>query len=168
MKGFDSHPVPVEEEFSIPLVPQSDGKHAAKPLDEIFTLFFVKVNDDLRVRSCFEAMSFLEQLVPEFLKVIDLAIEDGPNILFLIRKGLMTAFKIDDTQASHAKAHVLMEPIAFVVRPAMQKRVIHPAKDSRIDGSFYLGMDNSDDSTHVFCISLGPKSFKPFSRRSER
>ena len=79
VKGFDPQPVPRQEQFPAALVPYGKGEHAAHPLHARGPVFFVKMDDGLRVGGRVKGVAARQQLLPQVFEVIDLAVEDDPD-----------------------------------------------------------------------------------------
>src|SRR5215470_19276699 len=73
-----------------PLVPQSEGKHAAQPADNVMAPLLVSMDDRFGVTVRAELMSRRNQLRAQLLEVVNFAVKNDPNRLVLIAHGLMT------------------------------------------------------------------------------
>ena len=96
MQRFDTQPVAVKIKEAFFRVPQRDGKHAAQTLNKIAAFFFIKMDDDFRVRVAIESMPTPDQILTELGEIIDLSVKNRPNIACFIANRLMPAFKIDN------------------------------------------------------------------------
>src|SRR5438552_16986261 len=79
VKRFDAEPVPRQEKSAAALVPDGEGKHAAKPFDAGVSEFFVGMNDDLGVGPGMEAVAARLQLAAQFGKVVNFTIDNDPD-----------------------------------------------------------------------------------------
>ena len=93
-----------------------------------------------------ELVAARDQVLPEFLVVVDLAVEDHPDGPVFVRDGLVAGAEIDDAEAAHADAARAVGVDAFVVRAAMADDVGHGAH------CVWLGLSvtqqKSCDTTH--------------------
>ncbi len=71
------------------LVPDGECKHAAQLLDAVLTALLVEMNDDLGVGLRLENVALAAKRAPQFLIVINLAVEDDPDASVLIGKRLV-------------------------------------------------------------------------------
>src|SRR5688572_3437507 len=85
----------------------------------------ISVNDDLRVRAGAKAMALFLQFGPELLVVVNLAIEDHPDLLVGVRHRLMPPGQIDDGEAAEAQPERSRDEIALIIGTAMRNRTRH-------------------------------------------
>ncbi|PYU09828.1 MAG: hypothetical protein DMG37_22225 [Acidobacteria bacterium] len=74
--------------------------------DAIVTVFFVKMDNRLRIAIGSEPVTTLFQTGAKFSVVIDLAVKNDPNVPVLIAHRLMPAGQIHDTQPAEAEGHL--------------------------------------------------------------
>ncbi len=74
------------------------------------------------------------QFGPQFLEVVDLAVEDNPDRLLGIGHRLMPSAEVDDGQAAEAESERTGEEIPLVVRAAMGDGSRHPDHGLPVDG----------------------------------
>src|ERR1035438_1598715 len=65
------------------------------------------------------------QIWSQFLKVVNLAVEDNPDRFVFVKYRLMAAGQIDNAQPPHAQAHASLHENAFVIRTAMYDGLAH-------------------------------------------
>jgi hypothetical protein len=94
------------------------------------------------------------QLVPQFLVVVDLAVEDHPDGPVLVCHGLLAAIEVDDAEPPHAQSDAVANIDALLIGSSMSHRPAHGP-----DVVFlHLGSvpsDNSSDTAHKGCLVLG-------------
>src|SRR5690349_4577317 len=108
------------------LVVQGDGKHAAKFLNALCAQFLIEMNDNFGIAVGIETVPTLFEVIPQFRKVVDLAVENNPDGLVFVMNGLMTTGKIDDAETAHAEAGASTRSNAFVVGATVDNRGAHP------------------------------------------
>ena len=86
--------------------------------------------------------------------VIDLAVEDDPDILVLVGQRLMAALDVNDAQPPHGQADILFDEEAFVVGPAMRDPAVHAGQHVTLDVPVAIGKEDAADSTHIRVVSL--------------
>jgi len=94
-------------------------------IDEIGAEIFVKMDENFGVAARCEGVPARNQLLAESFKVVNLAVEDGPDGSVLIADGLPAILEIDDAEASHAETDVSGNKSAVIVRTAMDHRIAH-------------------------------------------
>src|SRR5581483_1762313 len=72
-----------------------------------------------------ETMAARNQVLPQFLVIVDLAVEYHPNGAVLVRDRLVAGAQIDDAEAAHADAARPVYMKAFIVGAAMANAVAH-------------------------------------------
>jgi len=86
----------------------------------IHTPLFISVDQDLSIGVGTEAMTTGQHLCPEFEVVIDLAVEDDPYGVILVRHRLMAGWgEVDDGKTAEAQDHVGVLVEAAVIRSTM-------------------------------------------------
>ena len=61
------------------------------------------MNDDFRVRSGFENMALLDQIVMQISEIVDLSVEDHPYSAVLVGYRLMSTIEINDRKSPVAE-----------------------------------------------------------------
>src|SRR5204863_391453 len=87
--------------------------------------FLILVENHLRIGSRFEAVSFADQLFPQFDMVEDFAVEGDPETPCPIVHGLIARSRIDDTQARVRESDVPVGIDTFAVGSAMTNHLDH-------------------------------------------
>jgi hypothetical protein len=83
------------------------------------------------------------QRATQLLVIVDLAVEDNGDVVGFVEDGLVTAGKVNDTEAAHSESHGGSDEQPIFVRAAMPKRLHHPARN----GFGLFGALNSNDAT---------------------
>ena len=102
-----------------------EAKHATQLLDAFRTFFLIQVDDGFGVAIGAEAVPLGYEVAPQFLIVVNLAVEDDPNGAILIRNRLVTSVQIDDAEAAHPDGASALDPDTFIVWTAMNNGVTH-------------------------------------------
>src|SRR5262249_59749112 len=88
MQGLFADSVPRKEQGFPPFIPKRKGKHAVQAIQACGPKFLIKMHNYFSVRSRFESVAFLFELVSKLREVINFAVEGNPNRLFFISNGL--------------------------------------------------------------------------------
>ena len=83
-QGFLADSIATEDQLAAGRVPNRQGEHAAQESKKTRPLIFIQVNEDFGIAVRFEGVSFGFESTAEGGKVIDFAVEDGPNRAVLI------------------------------------------------------------------------------------
>ena len=94
-------------------------------MQAVRAFFFIKMNQSFGVAVSAELMSLGDQILAQFLVVVDLAIEDHPDAAILVRDRLMTGAEIDDAEPAHPDAAGTVGVDTFIVGPAVADEVAH-------------------------------------------
>ncbi len=107
-------------------------------------VLLIEVGDDLGVAISAEAMTALPQPCPEFLEVVDLAVEDDRNRSVLVEDGLIARFQVDDAEPLDAQSDpsVTMKPSR--VRTAMGQSRAHTHDQILADRSAVVSCLSAD------------------------
>src|SRR6185295_5474423 len=135
-----------QKEFSLAIVPNREGKHAAEPIDQAFDPPGpVAVNQNLRVGFTDEGVSRADEVAPEFVEVVHRAVEDDPNGAIGRQHRLMSGFaQIEDGEASVAQRGIAPVGRTLAVRAAPGERPEHRRKKPRIRSA----SNRARDATH--------------------
>ena len=106
-------------------VPNCQAKHAIDVVQHLIAPLFVSVQDYLSVGISAKHMAIALQLTLKLLEVIDLAVENHPYRLFLVRHRLVTARKIDDREPTKPESERSVNVVTLVVRPSMGDGLCH-------------------------------------------
>ena len=93
-------------------------------------------------------MSPFNQPFRKFTIVVNLSIENDPDILRLIANGLMPGVKVNNTQAPHPNSDRPRDKYAVIVRSAMHHRVAHGLDDSWVDNFTTVRIDITGNTAH--------------------
>ena len=94
-------------------------------------------------------MSLGQETLPQFLIVVDFAIEDNPDGAIFIRDRLMATFEVDDGESTKTQPYRAREVVALIIGTAMMNRVrhgLHKQGDTLVSGS---NIQFSADTTHI-------------------
>ena len=92
------------------------------------------MNDDFAVRFATECMPCSDEFSPQFLKVINLAIERRPHVTRLVGHRHATIRReIDDRQPTVSQSHVVFDPTASVIRTAIDQRIAQALHGQLVD-----------------------------------
>src|SRR5262249_55468593 len=145
------HAEPVARDHEAPLAPVPD-RHAELPADVLGELradLLVEVREDLRVAAALEAMA-AEQLAPDVLVVVELAVLHRPDGAVLVADRLVAALDVDDAEPPHAERDAGLEVRAAVVRASVRHGVGHAVEHVRLDHRTWLTayLDDSTNPAH--------------------
>jgi hypothetical protein len=107
------------------------------------------VHDHLGVRARREAVPAREQLLPQRLEVVDLAVEDHHHRPVLVEHGLVARGQVDDGQAAMTQPHPALEVEAVRVGPAMRHGRGHAPQELGRYGMPGIRVDDTGDAAHV-------------------
>src|SRR4051812_10524681 len=91
----------------------------------LVAVFFVHVDDRLRIRGASKHMSLRNQASSEFLIVIDLSIENRPYRSIFVDGRLPSGFQVDDPKTPHPEADLRRDKKSVFVRTSMEQRRAH-------------------------------------------
>jgi hypothetical protein len=106
------------------------------------------VDDGFGVAVGVEGVTQFFELFPQLEIVVDLAVEDYPGTAISIVNGLLTAFEVDNCEATHRQTHRAVDVEAILVRPAVTNGVIHPRQQFLVNW-FSVVSNDAYDSTHL-------------------
>src|SRR5262249_23711686 len=95
------------------------GEHALEMIHTAGAEFLVRVYDDLGIASRREAMSAVFQTTAQAVMVVDLAVEDDPDVAGLIGHRLRAADAIDDREAPMPERRIVRFEIPLAIGPAV-------------------------------------------------
>ena len=114
-------------------------------------------------------MSGADQVTPKFLIIIDFTVENDPNRSILIRDGLVTGTKVNNTEAAHPEGASTVEMITLVVRAAMPDLIAHSLDAGKV--SNFMTQQHSGNPTHKSCSlsqTSSYNSYNPMIRRTKK
>src|ERR1051325_5917738 len=115
-----------------PFIPECDRKHAIELADEVRAQLFVKVDDDLAIRTGFKAMPALNERITKLAIVIDFPVENHGDLATLVEQRLITGFEVNDAQTPDTKRNVWQFELTVAVRPAVVQALRHAFDTARI------------------------------------
>ena len=118
-------------------------------LHAIPAVFLVEVDDGFRVAARAIAVPLRLQPSSQFFMVINLAIENDPDILVLVGQRLMAALDVNDAQTPHGEADILLNEETLVVGPSMHDSSVHAGQDVTLDVPVAIGKEDAADPTHI-------------------
>src|SRR5467141_434420 len=128
-------------------VPNGEGEHPAEFAEALFAPFFVGVNDDFSVRMRAKRVAASFERATQLLVIVDLPVEDNGDVVGFVEDVLVTAGKVNYTEAAPTESHGGSDKQPIFVRAAMTKRLHHPAGNCfGLIGSFKS--NDAADSTH--------------------
>src|SRR5467141_2135187 len=125
-------------------VPNGEGEHPAEFAEALFAPFLVGVNDDFGVGMGAKRMAASFERATQLPEIVDLAVEDDGDVVGFVEYGLVTAGKVNDTEAAHSERHGGSDEQPVFVRAAMPERLHHPARN----GFGLIGAFKSNDATN--------------------
>src|SRR5207253_9471520 len=130
------------------LVPQGDREHAVEVADEVEPVVLVEVNDDLGVGPGIKAVAPRLQLPAQLGEIVDLAVEDRPDVAILAVDRLLPGVDVDDREPTHCEAGVALEIVPCVVGTPVDEGLAHRAKRLGLHGTIRLRIELTDDAAH--------------------
>ena len=125
VKWFDADSVARQNQFSLLRIPKRDGKHSLEVSKKVLAIFLVQMHENLGVAVGLETVASIDQHPSQALIVIYLAIVNDPYRAIFVMNRLVTAFEIDNRQATHSEDNVSILEKAMVVRPPMNDGIGH-------------------------------------------
>ena len=98
IKWLDTDTVASQDKLAPRSVPEGEREHPAKFMNEIFAHLFVKMDDHFCITLCMEPVSPGFEFAPQFLKIVDLAVEDHLDRPVLVTDGLVATSEVDDRE----------------------------------------------------------------------
>src|SRR5688572_19081382 len=137
MEGLFAKAVAGDEHFSGPRITDRQREHAVEMLDTRFAPLLISREDYFRIAGGLETVAFAGELGPEFLVVVNLAVEDDPEPAVMARHRLVSAWgqiKDRETPEPKGKIEVFRTELAQI---GQRKAVIgvRPAAGSHLRGA---------------------------------
>src|SRR5262249_661010 len=95
------------------------------------------------------AMASRQKVGRQLAIVIDFSVEHRPDGAILVGEGLMSGLEIDDAQPTHPDAHSGLHVRTLVIRPSMNQRLAHGAKQSKAFWPISRFPADAEDAAHV-------------------
>src|ERR1700731_4803809 len=115
IQRLNSEPIASHEEPPAARVPYGKAKHPAQVLNAILAEILVQVDDYFRVARRCKCMTAAPELLPKFLEVVDLAVENSDDAPVFIADRLLAPAQVDDAKAAHSKRHIFVEIHAGII-----------------------------------------------------
>jgi hypothetical protein len=127
---------------------QGKRKHPAQLANASWSHIFVQMNDYFCVGIGGEAVAPALKFRTELREVVNLAVEYDCYRAVLVKDRLMSAGKIDDAEAAHAKSHRALRVDALIVGSAMHYSVAHGTDRGAIHPCAPVFTDDSCNPAH--------------------
>ena len=98
-------------------------------------LLLVDMRDHGRVARSRHVVAARGEVAPYVGEVVELAVEDGDDVLGLVGRGLVAGLEVDDAQPAMPEDAATEERDASRVGPAMEERLGHAPDDVRVGRS---------------------------------
>ena len=92
------------------------------------------MQDRFRVTARPVVMTARLQGWPQLAVIVDLAVEDDPDVAVLVGHGLMATGHVDDREAPVTESHRPLDPESLAVRPSMPQHVTHALEPRFLHG----------------------------------
>ncbi len=106
-------------------VPNSKGKHPSQAIQNPRPIFLISMNNDFRIAMGSKCMPFLQQLFPQFPKIINFSVENQHQRLILVKNRLCAAFQVNNTQTSKAQCRLLVHIDFMRIRATVENFIQH-------------------------------------------
>jgi hypothetical protein len=110
------------------------------------------MNDRFSIRGGPEYVARSLKRTPQWLVIVDFAVENDDHRSILIFHRLCAAAQIDNAQPSVTKAQSRFDMEALTVRTTVSQRRRHFKKDGFVDGTPPAKIENSSETTHGFAL----------------
>ena len=148
MKRLYPQPVPKKAEAPPFLVPEGDGKHAVKLMNELRARLFIKMDYDFRVRLSFENVSPRLQLATQRKEIEYFAVINCPDGLVFIGYRLAASKEVNDAQPSHPQGDMPVVVETVFIRAAMKQSAGHQVDFRHVLWLKSVGPNQTADATH--------------------
>src|SRR5579859_5763312 len=154
IERFDADAIARQKEPPAPGIPDRKGKHPAQFTHAFWPQFFVQMNDDFSVRMRAKHMPFGEKLFTQFLKIVNLAVEDDPNCLILVGHRLRPRAQINNGQAEVSKPGDAIQVNPLPVWSPMSHRAKHVLNIASFDPRRRIKEEFAGNATHILKSDL--------------
>jgi len=144
-----------EHKGSARRIPDRHREHAVELLDEGVSVALVQMDDDLGVRTCAEGVALLRELVTKLVEVVDLPVENGPDVFVFATLRLIAGDEVDDAKTPDTKTRVWIAVLAGRIRPAVDERFAHPTHHG--GPIAFHDPHNACDPTHQTAWVISPE-----------
>jgi hypothetical protein len=115
-KRFDADLITCDEESVSASVPEGEREHAVETNGEFVPVFFVKVNEDFRIRPRLKPMASAFEIAPQFRNVVDLSVVHDDDVIRFVKNGLVTPLDVNDAQSPITEADMAIDIDPFRIR----------------------------------------------------
>ena len=140
VERFDTEAIASHKEAPLSRIPNGKSKHAAQILNTVGAVFLIQVDDGFSVALRTIAVTAIFQINSQLSMVVDLAVEDNPDIRVFIRNRLMPSLEIDDAQPAHGQANIPFHKETIVIRSPMHDLLVHPGQRAALCPLLRIGM----------------------------
>ncbi len=98
-----------DQEAPTPPVPDGEGEHAPQLANQLRPVLLVEVHQDLGVAAGPESMTAGQQPLPQWLIVVDLAVQDDPERFVLVGNRLPSPREVDDGEAAETEPEARLD-----------------------------------------------------------
>src|SRR5215470_4827007 len=148
VERLDAETVACEQQPAPGLVPNGKREHAVEVVDAVVAPLLVGVHDGFGVGTRAVDVTAGFELAPDERVVVDLAVEDHPDVAALVGQGLLAVPKIHNAQASMAERGLSVAVDATVVGSAMRDHVAHAGHPARRVEIELVGGDEAGNAAH--------------------
>src|SRR4051812_24245780 len=104
IQGLYTRPVTDEDQLFLLLIIERDGKHPYELLHDVHSPAVITFQNDLGIAPRSERISFLLQLLPYLLEIVDLAVEVDDQPVFQVHGLVSQRGEIQDGKPALSKA----------------------------------------------------------------
>ena len=150
VEGLDAQPVPGEQQFLPPPVPDTEREHAVQPAHAVRAPLQVAVQQHLGVRAGTEVVPARRELAAQLEVVVDLPAERQHDVVLTRRPHrLLAARQVDDRQPPVPDRRVRADPHLPGVRPAADHRRRHRRDRGPLPPQVMPEVNPPGDAAHV-------------------
>ena len=124
-----SEPIASEKQALSPRIPNGQREHPAEPLDALRPVFLIQMDDRFGVAVGAKAMAPRLEIGPQFLVVVDFAVEGDPNRLIFIGERLQARDQIDDREPPETERGTGLSQSGTTIRQRLAARRRRPAAE---------------------------------------
>ena len=150
VERLDAERIAGEMEQPVPAVVESEGEHAAQPLQHAHQpVGEIAVENDLAIAPGSRPGAPCLEVPTQLLMVVDLTVEDqgGPTIMILER--VVAAFDVDDRQAPMAEAEAPVDHAGLGIRTPMGEKAGHALQRRGVQQPAFRFRREARNTTHV-------------------
>ncbi len=154
---LDAQTIARREQRALALIPDGEREHPVEAAETLLAETLIEVEQHFGVGSTDEVVAGGSEVLGELHVVVDLAVEDDPQIAIVADHGLVTRRReIDNRQPPRAKADRARDVQPRVIRSPVSEPIAH-GHDHRGSHRRAVGADDAYDAAHgVRTASRGP------------